>query len=140
MTLLSIVWGFSITGCRDFKDCRTPYKSFVTVKFFPINKDGTAITDAEMLELLRKSSLGTFYECPLKPDADFVVITIIPGTIPKTLKIHYKKEAVLTSHQCGGTYKYTLKKIASSFSGKYRIINKELSILNDSDIDVQIYF
>ena len=126
MTLLAIVWGFSMTGCRDFKDCRTPYKSFVAVTFIPINKDGTA---SEM-----------FYEISLDPNQDSKIITINDGTAPKTLKIHYQKETVLISHQCGSTYKYTLKKITSTFSGKYRIINKELSILNDSEIDVQIYF
>lgn len=128
-----------MTGCRDFKDCRTPYKSFVAVKFFPINQDGT-VKDAAMQALLQQSSAGRFYEPYLDPDADSVIIRITSGTASKTLKIHYQKEAVLTSHQCGGTYKYTLKKITSNFSGKYKIINKELSILNDSNIDVQIYF
>jgi hypothetical protein len=137
---LAIVWGLSMAGCRDFRDCRTPYKSFVAVKCFPINKDGAAIKDAAMQELLQQSSAGGFFELHLEPGADFVIRSITSGTTPKTLKIHYQKEAVLTSHQCGGTYKYTLKKITSNFSGKYKIINKELSILNDSDIDVQIYF
>jgi hypothetical protein len=103
----------------------------VVVTFIPINKDGTASDRS--------------YKIPLEPNQDSKITTIndstiTDGTAPETLEIHYQKEAVLISHQCGSTYKYTLKKITSTFSGKYRIINKELSILNDSEIDVQIYF
>ena len=57
---------------------------------------------------------------------------------PKELTIYYKKKPVLISHQCGCTYKYTLENVVSSSSVKCKMINKELSVFNDSSIDVQV--
>lgn len=136
---MTIVWGFSIAGCRDFKDCRTPYKSFVVVTFIPINKDDTATPNAAILEVLQQFPANKACELPLEPDAYFTTRHINSPNFSDTLTIYYQKEAVLISHQGGCAYKYRLKKITSTLGGKYKIINKELSTLNDSDIDVQIY-
>jgi hypothetical protein len=131
---------FSVTGCRDFKDFRTPYKSFVAVKLVPINQNGAATTDTAMLELLQQCTGNKFLPLQLDPNVDHVIHTLTSGVFPKTLTVHYQREVVLVSHQFGGTYKYTLKEITSNFDGKYKIINKELSTLNASEIDLQIYF
>ncbi len=111
----------------------------MAVQFIPINKDDTATTNEAIREVLRQCPANKFRPIDLEPDANSVIIPIPSNTSPDTLTIHYQKEAVLPSHQCGCAYKYTLKKITSTFNGKYKIINKELSTLNDSAIDVQIY-
>jgi hypothetical protein len=131
---------FSVTGCRDFNDFRTPYKSVVAIKFVPIDKNGTATTDTEMLKLLQQCTENKFFKLPLDPDADHVIMPLTSGAFPETLTVHYQREVVLISHQFGGIYKYTLQEITSNFDGKYKIINKELSTLNASEIDLQIYF
>lgn len=146
-TLLAIVWLFSIAGCRDFKDHRTPYKSFVQIVFKPINKDDkltiTAITNITANEQLvvnssEKKITGNF---SLDPNTDFVRLDINTTSTARTetLKIYYKREAVLISHQCGCTYKYIIKDIKSPPGIKVKRINKVLSTLNDSHTDVQIY-
>ena len=142
--LLAVVWGFSITSCRDFEDCRTPYKSFVMVTFIPINKDDKLTINAinaATIKIWQFPENKIAYEVPLNPDTGSVWLSITgsSATPLTTLTIHYQKEPVLISHQRGCAYKYMLKKITSTLDGKHEIINRELSILNDSYIDVQIY-
>ena len=143
-TLLAIVCVFFISGCRDFEDSRTPYESFVIVEFHPVNKkddiDITAIINVatgEELTLLANK----YAKLPLDPHTDVAQFDIFrsSSTVAAELTIHYRREGVLISHQCGGAQKYVLEKITSTFVGKYKILNKELSTLNNSVIDVQIY-
>jgi hypothetical protein len=152
-TLLAIVLFCSITlaGCRDFQDCRTPYKSFVKVAFQPINKGTDTPTIASIIDTATGTRIDSATATDIKPHTFELPLNCHTNTVqfaidssssasPDTLTIHYQREAVLISHQCGCTYKYVLKKVTSTFAGKYKIINKELSTFNDSDIDVQIYF
>jgi hypothetical protein len=144
-TLLAAVCAFSISGCRDFGDSRTPYKSFVTVAFHAINEknnpDIVSITNAATDESITLSA-NKVAQLPLNPDTDVVRFKIYRSAsdVVVELTIHYQREGVLVSHQRGGAKKYVLKKVASTLVGKYKILNKELSTLNDSVIDVQIYF
>ena len=143
------MWSCSIVGCRDFKDHRTPYKSFVQIVFKPINKDDkltiTAITNITTREKLvvDSSEKKITHGFSLDPNADFVQLDIhtTPTSRTETLKIYYQREAVLISHQCGGAYKYIIKKIESTPGIKLKIINKNkaLSTFNDSHTDVQVY-
>jgi len=147
LATLVIVWFFSISGCRDFKDYRTPYKSFVKVAFQPINKGDkltiTTITNTATRKNLITHPFGNKLGCisSLDPNADSVQLDIdtSPASAPKKLIIYYQREAVLISHQCGCAYKYIIKEVKSTSGIKHKILNKELSTLNDSDIDVQIY-
>lgn len=151
LALLAIMWSCSIAGCRDFKDHRTPYKSFVQIVFKPINKDDkltiTAIATPTTREKLVVDSLENpkmgYCNLPLDPNAYFVQLDIhtTPTAPTETLKIYYQREAVLISHQCGGAYKYTIKKIESTPGIKLKVINKNkaLSTFNDSHTDVQVY-
>jgi hypothetical protein len=146
-TLLAIVLFFSIAGCRDFKDHRTPYKSFVQIVFKPINKDDkltiTTITNNITPERLvvNPPEEKIIYNIPLDPNTDFLQLDINTTSTSRTeiLRIYYKREAVLISHQCGCAYKYIIKEIKYTPGIQLKIINKALSTFNDSHTDVQIY-
>jgi hypothetical protein len=146
--LLAIAWLLSLTGCRDFQDCRTPYKDYVVVAFRPIDKEGE---DKLAISSITDTATGQIYSVGKKPyelllpplnihanTTQFIICSSSP-TSPDTLTITYKKEAVLISHQCGCAYKYVLKEVTFTGAGRCQIINKVLSTLNKSNIDVQIY-
>ncbi|MCU0317905.1 MAG: hypothetical protein MUC61_01000 [Amoebophilaceae bacterium] len=144
-TLLAVAFVFSTSGCRDFGDSRTPYKSFVTVAFCDISgkdhPDIVLITDAVTDKSLTLCE-NKVAQLPLNPDTDvaqFKVYRFSSSDVAAELTIHYQREGVLISHQRGGTQKYVLKRVAGNFIREYKILNKELSTLNDSRIDVQIY-
>jgi hypothetical protein len=145
-TLLAIVWVFSIAGCRDFKDYRTPCKSFVSVVINPINKGDklniTSITSTakhEMIQLHRFED-NFVSKFPLDPNADSVQLDIYTSsnTSPEKLTIYYRRRAVLISHQCGCAYEYIIKDVRATPGIKFKILNKKLSTLNDSHIDFQM--
>jgi hypothetical protein len=143
-TLFAVVCVFFISGCQDFEDSRTPYQSFVQVEFHPLNKkDGIDITKIINIKTNEELTLfaNKFARFPLDPNADVVQFYIFrtSSDVNTELEIHYRREGVLISHQCGGAQKYVLEKIPPTFVGKYQILNKELSTLNESVIDVQIY-
>jgi len=150
LALLAIGWLLFITGCRDFQDHRTPYKSFVVVALEFIKKSDKldkitiqTTPNGKPKELkFHDSGHKYFFGIPLEHNTDSVSLQVYlaPNTPFKELTINYQKEAVLISHQCGATYKYTLKEITLTKGGQYKIINKELSTLNDSQIDLQIYW
>lgn len=145
--LLVTAWLLSLTGCRDFQDCRTPYKDSVTVAFRPIDQEEE---DKLAISFITDTATNTIYEVNQKPynlllplnlhanTTQFIIYSSSP-TSPDILTITYKKEAVLISHQCGCAYKYVLQKVTSTGAGRCQIINKVLSTLNESNIDVQIY-
>ena len=150
LPLLTAMWAFSIVGCRDFRDYRTPYKSFVTIAFHRKQKDSQPIvirnkvTDEILNPPLKKLPPATdkpIYNIPLDSSVDHMELEINDPSAnsPKTLTIHYRKKAVLISHQCGCAYKYTLDKVAYTLDDKCKITNKELSTFNESYIDLQIY-
>jgi len=138
------MWLCTVVGCRDFKDYRTPYKSFVRVEFKTANKN-------DELPTITITNTTTGQECPREKDTyklplnsnasatQFQVILGSATTAPEKLTIDYQRETVLISHQCGCAYKYILEKVTPTFAREYKILNKELSTFNDSDIDVQIY-
>ena len=144
--LLTVAWVFSITACRDFKDYRTPYKSFVKVMFEPINKNNrlpiAEITNAKTHEKppMQHVSNKLVSELSLDPNSNSVqwYIHDSPPTSPKELTIYYQRKAVLISHRCGCAYEYMIKEIRVSSNMKLKIINESLSEFNESDIDVQI--
>ncbi len=143
------MWVFSTTGCRDFRDHRTPYKSYVKIKFKFVSQEKLLITVARVPvpEIGDGSTLyqpdgdkPVEFEAPFDPHTDSMKLYIHHASDPtKTLTIHYRKEVALVSHQCGCAHKYVLNSVASNFGAKYRIINKELSIHNESAIDLEIY-
>ena len=143
-TLLIIVWLCTIVGCRDFKDYRTPYQSFVTGVLKPINEDDkltvTAITSTNTAINAQIVLQNFFFKLPLDPNTDSVQFDIhdSSATSPKKLMIYYHRKAVLISHQCGCAYKYTIKEIRVTSGIKLKILNEKLSALNDSNIDIQI--
>lgn len=143
-TLLAVVCVFSTSGCRDFEDSRTPYKPFVTVAFHATSGkddlDITAITNIATGEVLTLSA-NKDVQLPLNPHTDVVQFAISRSSVTATagLIIHYQRGGVLVSHRCGGAQKYVLKKVVPTFIWEYAILNKELSMLNDSSVDVQIY-
>jgi Family of unknown function (DUF6452) len=145
--LLAIAWFLSLTSCRDFQDCRTPYKDSVAVAFRPINKEDALTIDSiydKTTSISYKVDNKKPYDLLLLPlnihanTTQFIIYSSSP-TSPDTLTVTYKKEAVLISHQCGCAYKYVLKEVTSTGAGRCQIINKVLSTLNESNIDVQIY-
>ena len=144
-TLLAAVCVFSTSGCRDFEDSRTPYKSFVTVAFHATSGkddlDITAITTIAATGEVLTLSVNKDVQLPLNPHTDVEQFAISRSSVTATaeLTIHYQREGVLVSHRCGGAQKYVLKKVVPTFSWKYAILNKELNMLNDSSVDVQIY-
>jgi Family of unknown function (DUF6452) len=156
-TLLAIVWFCAIVGCRDFKDYRTPYQSFVSVVLKPINEDDKltvpTITNTATKEriLLQSFKNDLFCNLPLDPNTDSVQfdidnssatspkdISTSSATSPKKLTIYYQRKAVLISHQCGCAYEYTIKEVRVTSGIKLKILNEKLSALNDSDINIQI--
>lgn len=153
---LAVVWIFSITGCRDFRDHRTSYKSYVKVQFKFLNKedlpititsvpspeigDGSTLHQPSTSEAIDGMSKPIEVTASLDPHVGYIQLYIHHVSDPiKELTIYYHKEATLVSHQCGSAYKYVLNRIASNFGAKHKIINKELSTFNESAIDLEIY-
>jgi Family of unknown function (DUF6452) len=114
----------------------------------PINEDGkltvTAITSTNTAIneriVLQSFENNFFFKLPLDPNTDSVQFDIhdSSATSPKKLTIDYHRKAVLISHQCGCAYMYTIKDVRVISGIKLKILNKKLSELNDSDIDIQI--
>jgi len=147
--LLATVWGLTITGCRDFEDSRTPYKPSVGIRFRRTQKDpSTTIfirdpaTDKD-IAALTDSSTENSKELPLSSNVNTTQIRIVyhstTAVSAETLELHYHKKAVLISHRCGCAHKYILDRVTFTGTGKYKIINKELSTFNESAIDLEIY-
>ncbi|MHA7877874.1 MAG: DUF6452 family protein [Bacteroidota bacterium] len=157
-TLLATIGICAIISCQNFTDYRTPYKNFVTISFKSRSKENSrfvitgrmmpGMSDEEVLYNYNHDNLPTESRIFLDPKENETQLTIHYATnaasttldAEKTLTIHYQKEAFLVSHQCGSAYKYTLNKVTSSAPGnEYKIINQELSIFNESSIDLEIY-
>ena len=147
------MWVCTITGCRNFEDFRTPCKAFVTIAFQPSKKDSKLpditivkkaannIEDEERLEKVLRNNVA-YVIAPLNPQIGFITLEIHDPSISAArtiLTMHYQKEAVLISHQCGCAYKYKLNKVEITGHMKCKIISKELSTVNDSPVDIQIY-
>jgi Family of unknown function (DUF6452) len=145
--LLAVVWACSIVGCRDFEDSRTPHKSFVRVMLKPINEGGELTVkkvapgpDNSVLLQLQDFANDFSFQLPLDLNADSVQCDIHTSspTSPAKLTIHYHRQPVLISHQCGCAYQYVVKDVTVTSGAKLKIINERLSTFNDSDIDIQI--
>jgi Family of unknown function (DUF6452) len=145
--LLAIIWACSIVGCRDFEDARTPHESFVRVMLRPINESGKLTVkevakgpDNSVLLQLHYFANDLFFQLPLDLNADSVQCDIHTSspTSPTKLTIHYRRQPVLISHQCGCAYQYIIKDVTVTSGAKLRIINEKLSTFNDSAIDIQI--
>ena len=145
----SILWVLvgvlPMTSCRDFQDSRTPYKSYIVVTCKSVDtNDSLTITNIQPAiesPTIDKSKDQLKFRLPLSPNTDrisFDITSTLLGPTPPSFTIKYHKQVVLISHEYGYTYKYVLKSIDSTSPAACRIINKELSILQDSDTDVQI--
>lgn len=120
------------------------------VAFESINKDDNRtiqITAIAPSGAAPKRIDNRTWELPLEPHTDVVSFNVsisssTTSTAQKTtnIQIDYQRMGVLISHQCGCAHKYVLKKIQCGAAEKIKIINKELSIFNTSNIDVQISF
>jgi hypothetical protein len=97
-TLLIIAWLCAIVGCRDFKDYRTPYKSFVTGVLKPINEDDkltvTDITNTNTNTAEQIVLQKNFFKLPLDPNTNSVQFDIhdSSATSPKKLTIYYHRK------------------------------------------------
>ena len=150
---MALAWAFVVTGCRDFEDYRTPCKSFVTIALKPIGKNDSLpnltvvrrptdrVEEEKILEKYLINNVA-YVSSPLNPQVGSITLDIhnsSAGGSQRTLTIHYQKEVVLVSHQCGCTYKYKLNKVTTTQGIKYKILHKELSTANDSTADIQVF-
>ncbi len=144
--LLAVVLLFTVTRCKDFEDCRTPYKSTITVKFTtPVSEKAKLAIDAirgleSNQEFKGSKNEEATYVLPLDPHADSVVFVIGHFPFTDTLTIHYERVVSLLSPQCGAQQEYVLKKVESTFTPQPKIFNHNLSIFNGSGPDVEVYF
>ena len=144
--LLAAVGLFSMMGCRDFQDARTPYKSYVTVEFSPTDDDEKlTISSIEQTANARevfKPKGGAVYEIPLDSAVNTMTFSVHSNASdsPHTLTINYKKIISLISHERGGQYIYVLTKVTTTLGKEHKIINEQLSEVNDSPTDIQIYY
>ena len=138
---------FTAVGCRDFKDARTPYTPFVKVKFVPKQKENaklgiTSITQQGTNKSQKVSRDQLIHKLPLDPHADSVtyVIKSASPTSPDTLTINYQRVLSLISHERGAQQAFVLKEVHATFARKTKILNRQISTLNGTESDVQIYF
>ena len=149
-----LVWVFLATGCQNFEDYRTPYKSSISIAFKPINKndklpdieiikravDRTDFEEELSLERHPENTIA-FATLSLNPKSsrmELVITHADDSSLTKTLTIYYQTKAILISHQCGCAYKYEVNKVEPIKGVECKIRNKELSTLNEYNIDLEI--
>lgn len=152
------------TMCRDFEDTRTPYKPSVRVKF--TRKDNKKRFKLEVTEIKSEdgkthyeagtkrsgnANLGvSFWDIFYKSEFDlpldygassktFVIESNAP-TSPDRLTITYRQRSSLISHKTGGQCMFILESANDILGGTAKILNKELSDLNEQKTDVEIFY